>query len=99
VLITVFAKYKYIFASFTLNHFILFSIRYFLCLHFNFITFYHFPSENPLISCPVSLLTDPPIPISLSLHSPTLGHQAFTGPKTSPLMDVPQDHPLLFMWL
>ena len=31
------------------------------------------------------LLTNPPTPTSLSLHSLTLGHQAFTRPRAPPL--------------
>jgi hypothetical protein len=38
------------------------------------------------------LLTNSPTPASLSWHSPTLGHRAFTGPRASPLIDVPQGH-------
>jgi hypothetical protein len=45
------------------------------------------------------LLTKPPAPASLSWHSPTLGHRAFTRPRDSPLIDVPQGHPLLHMRL
>ena len=48
---------------------------------------------------PLPLLTNPPTPASLSWHSPTLGHQAFTRPRASPLIDVPQGHPLLHMRL
>jgi hypothetical protein len=40
-----------------------------------------------------------PIPTSLSWHFPTLGHQAFTGLRTSPFIDARQGHPLLHMWL
>jgi hypothetical protein len=36
---------------------------------------------------------------SLSWHSPTLGHRAFTRPRASPLIDVLQGHPLLHMHL
>jgi hypothetical protein len=31
-------------------------------------------------------------------HSLTLGHWAFTGPMTSPPIDIWQNHPLLHMW-
>jgi hypothetical protein len=42
--------------------------------------------------------TYPPTPASQPSHSPTLGHQPFTGPKTSPI-DAQQGHPLLHMQL
>ena len=48
---------------------------------------------------PHPLLTNPTIHAFLSWHYPTLGHQAFTGPRVSPLIDVPQGHPLLHMQL
>ena len=48
---------------------------------------------------PFSLLTNPPTPASLAWHSPVLGHQAFTGPRASPSIDVQQGHPLLHMQL
>jgi hypothetical protein len=38
--------------------------------------------------------THPPTPASPPWHSPTLGHQAFTGPRASPPIDAQQDHPL-----
>jgi hypothetical protein len=48
---------------------------------------------------PSPLLTNPPTPASLSWPSPTLEHGAFTRPKASTLIVVPQGHPLLHMWL
>jgi hypothetical protein len=50
-------------------------------------SFLIFP-QNPPIPSSLPLLADPPTPTSLSWHSPTLGHQAFTGPRASPLIDV-----------
>ena len=35
----------------------------------------------------------------LALHSPILGHTAFTGPRASPPIDKPLCHPLLRMQL
>jgi hypothetical protein len=32
-------------------------------------------------------------------HSPTLGHRAFTGPRASPSIDVPQDYIWLEPWV
>jgi hypothetical protein len=54
---------------------------------------------TPPTSSPFPLLTNPPTPDSLSWDSPTLGHQSFTIPRASPLIDVPQGHPLLYMQL
>ena len=51
------------------------------------------------ISSPLPLLSNPPTPAPLSWHSPTLGHQAFSGPRASPPMDVQQGPPLLHMLL
>jgi len=48
---------------------------------------------------PFPLFTNPLTPTSLLWHSPILGHWAFTGPRVSPLIDVPQVHPLLHMQL
>ena len=45
------------------------------------------------------MLTNPSTLDSLSWHSPTLGHPAFTGPRDSTPIDVQQGHPLLHMWL
>jgi hypothetical protein len=41
----------------------------------------------------------PPIPTSLPWHSPTLGHWALTGLRSSPSTDAKQGHPLLHMRL
>jgi hypothetical protein len=81
----------------------LFSFSFLLDIFFiyisKFIPFPHFPSENPTITSPLPLFTNPPTPASLSWHSPTLGHRAFTRPRASPLIDVPEGHPLLHMQL
>jgi hypothetical protein len=63
-----------------------------------------FPFQKPPIPSPPLLLwvcspTHPPTPSSLSWHSPTLGLQAFTGPKASLPIDARQGHPLLHMQL
>jgi hypothetical protein len=55
--------------------------------------------QNPPCPIPLPLLTNPPTPTSLTWHSPTLGHQAFTRPRASPPIDVPQGHHLLCMQL
>jgi hypothetical protein len=49
--------------------------------------------------CPTHflLLSNPPTHDSLSWHSPILGHQAFSGSKASPPINVQQGHPLLHM--
>jgi hypothetical protein len=52
--------------------------------------------KNP-IPFPHPLLTNPPTPVFLSWHSPTLG--PFTRPRAFPLIDVPEDHPLLHIQL
>jgi hypothetical protein len=81
-----------------IHYFLKIFIRYFIYIS-NVIPFLHFPSENPPIPSPLPLLTNPPTLASLSWHFPALGHQAFTGPRASPLTGVPQGHPLLHMWL
>ena len=43
---------------------------------------------SPPIPYPLPLLTNPPTLASLSWHPTTLGHQAFTGPRSSPPIDV-----------
>jgi hypothetical protein len=40
------------------------------------------PPKPPILS-PLLLLTNTPIPTSLSWHSPTLGLRAFIGPRAS----------------
>jgi hypothetical protein len=47
----------------------------------------NFPFQNPPIPSPSPLLTNTPTPASLSWHPPILGHQVFTGPRASPLID------------
>ena len=71
----------------------------------NVIPFPRSPSENPLSNPPSPCFykgvpsTHSPTPASLSWHSPTLGHPAFTGPRASPPIDAWQGHPLLHMRL
>jgi hypothetical protein len=59
-----------------------------------------YPISPPL---PLLLLgcspTNPTTLTSSPCHSPTLGHQAFTGQRISPCIDVQQGHPLLHLWL
>jgi hypothetical protein len=55
-----------------------------------------FPPKTPY-PIPPPLFTNPPTPTSVSRHSPTLW--PFTRPRAYPLIDVPQVHPLLYMWL
>ena len=58
--------------------------------------------ENPLSHSPSHCFDEgdtSPTPASPAWHSPTLGHQAFTGPSSSPPIDVQQGYPLLPMWL
>jgi hypothetical protein len=80
-------------------------IGYFLYLHFNCYPLSQFPLWKPPIPSPLILIlwgcspTHPPTPASQPSHSPTLGHRAFTGPRTSSPTDVQQGHPLLHMWL
>ena len=71
----------------------------------NVIPFPRSPSENPLSNPPSPCFykgvpsTHSPTPASLSWHSPTLGHPAFTGPRAFPPTDVQQVLLLLRMWL
>ena len=51
------------------------------------------PASMRVLSHPHNHPTSPP------WHCPTLGHQAFTGPRASPPIDVTQGHPLLNMQL
>lgn len=46
---------------------------------------------------PASMRVFPHPPTSPPWHCPTLGHQAFTGPRASPPIDTWQGHPLLHM--
>jgi hypothetical protein len=52
---------------------------------------------QPPYPLPLPLLSN--LPTLSSWHSPTLGHRAFTGPKTSPLVDDLQGHSLIHMLL
>jgi hypothetical protein len=51
------------------------------------------------ISFTLSLLTNPPIPVSWHWHHSILGHRSFIGPRASPFIDVQLGHPLLHMQL
>ena len=73
-------------------------IRYFLYLHFKCYPLSWFSLRKPLIPSPLPLLTNPPTSASLSWHSPTLGHQAFSGSRASPPIDV-QGHSQLEPWV
>jgi hypothetical protein len=73
--------------------------RYFLYLHFKFYSLSAFALQKHPYSMTLPLLTNPPTPASLSWPSSTLGHPAFTRPRASPLIDVPQGHPLIHMQL
>jgi hypothetical protein len=55
------------------------------------------PPKTPY-TIPLPLPPNPPTPTSLSWHSPTLGHLAFSAPRTSPPIDIQQGHPLLHMY-
>jgi hypothetical protein len=59
------------------------------------------PGKPPIPSSPCFYegVPTPTHPHSLLSNSPTLGYQAFTGPRTSPPTDAQQGHPLLHMWL
>jgi hypothetical protein len=74
-------------------------IYYFLYLHFKFYPPSSFLLWKPPIPFPSPLLISPPTPTSLSWHSPTLGHWAFTRPKASPPTDDQQGHRLLHVLL
>jgi hypothetical protein len=72
-------------------------------LHFKCYPIFWFLSTNsqshpppPSASMRVLPPTTPAYPL---WHSPTLGHQAFTGPRASPPIDALQGHPLLHMRL
>jgi hypothetical protein len=56
-----------------------------------------FLSNNPPshLSSPCLHEGAPPPTYPLPPHHPTLGHQAFTGPRGSPPFDASQGHPLL----
>jgi hypothetical protein len=61
----------------------------------------HPKTPYPISPLPASMRMFPhlPTPASPPWHFPTLGRQAFTGPRTSPPIDARQGHPLLHMWL
>ena len=61
-------------------------------------TGFPFKTPYPLPTYPVSVRVFPYPPMHScfpSLAFPITGYQAFTGPRTSPPIDVPQGHPLL----
>jgi hypothetical protein len=58
-----------------------------------------FHSEKPPTPSPPPPAHQPTHSHFLAWHSPTLGHQAFTGPRASSPIDVQQGHPLLHMQL
>ena len=77
----------------------------FVGLFFIYISNVISPLPQPSIPFPLLLLlwgcvlTHLPTPTSLPLHSPTLGHQAFMGPRASSPVDARQGHhPLLHIW-
>jgi hypothetical protein len=76
------------------SFFLFLFIGYFIYLQFKCYPLSWFPLRKPPIPSPLPLLlwgcspTHAPTPTSLTWHSPTLGHQAFTGPRASPLIDV-----------
>jgi hypothetical protein len=55
------------------------------------------PSKNSLPPFPSPCSPTHSLPASWPWHSPTLGHQAFTGPRASPPIDAQQGHLLLHM--
>jgi hypothetical protein len=91
--------FVFVFGFFLLLIFFSFlKIRYFLYLHFKCYPFSYFPSQNPP--------SHSPSPCSLTTHShflvlalPYTGASSLTGPRASPLIDVPQGHPLIHMQL
>jgi hypothetical protein len=81
---------------------------FFIFYLFTFQMLFHFLisplQKSPIPSHLLLLLwgcapTYPSIPVSPPSHSPTLGHQVFTGPRASSPIDAQQGHPLLCIWL
>jgi hypothetical protein len=81
------------------SHYFFSFIGYFLYLNFKYYPLYRsllpqLPIPSPLLS--VSMRVLPHTPISSHLfppwHSPTLGHQTFSGPSAAPPSDVQQGH-------
>ena len=66
--------------------------RYFL-FTFQMMSPFLFPLWKPTIPSPLPLLTNPPTPTSLSWHTPTMRHQALSGPRASLPIDDPLGHP------
>jgi hypothetical protein len=56
------------------------------------------PYYMPPSTASMSVLPNPPTPVFLPWHSPTLGHQTPTGPRAAPPTDAQQGHPLAHMW-
>jgi hypothetical protein len=92
------------FLSWSFIYFFLdFFIGYFISLHLKCYLLSRFPlwkSSSPFLCLPVSMRVLPPT------HTPafppwyTMEHRVIPGPRTSPPIDVSQDHPLLHMpWL
>jgi hypothetical protein len=82
----------------------IFLIGYFIYLHFRMLFPSGFPFHKPLTIYPlpsasVRVFPHPSSSPSLPKHSPTLGHQAFTGPRAFPPIDAGQGHPLLYIQL
>jgi hypothetical protein len=82
--------------------YILYSIRYFLYLHFK-CYLSPFLVSTLIIHYPLSPFPPPPPQpthsCSQSWHSPILGHRTFTGPRASPSIDDWLGHPLLHLQL
>jgi hypothetical protein len=81
-------------------------ICYWIFYLFTFQTLSPFPVSTLKTHYPIPTLllwgcspTHLPTPISLPLHSPSLGHKAFTEPRASPPIDALQGHPLLYIQL
>ena len=63
------------------------------------------PTRNPISPSPLLMPlwgcdpSHPPTTASPERHSPSLGHQAFIGPRASSPLDVQHSHALLHIWL
>ena len=89
---------------FSLTSVVGWSFVFFFYEIFYLFTFQYYPLScltvhkppPPLPPASMKMVPHPPlIPTSLPWHSPTMGHQAFTGPRASPPIDAQQGHPLL----
>jgi hypothetical protein len=80
-------------------------IGYFICLPFKYYPFSQFLLKKPFSPFPLPLLLwgcspkDSSTSASVHWHSPTVWYQAFTGPRTSPPIDIWQCHTLLHIQL